>query len=204
MYDRNAERADAPDNVVAFDVTWNGDTLDGIRYVGTEGNVLGSLGESDYVREDDDGTSTFTLAAAFLAARAPGEQGVRLAFGSGTSAVVAFTVVDTTAEPGPSPTPDPSPDPGGDGGSGTGGGGSGGPGTGGDGPGPGGDGAGTGVGGGDAGGTGDVAPDAGSARPVGGVLATTGAAVGGVLLLALLAVGAGLVLTRARRAGAQT
>ncbi len=199
VYDRNAERADDPDNVVTFDITWNGDTLDGIRYVGTEGNVLGSLGESDYVREDDDGTSTFTLATAFLAARATGEQGVRLAFGSGTSAVVAFTVVDTTAEPGPSP----SPDPGGDGGSGTGGDGSGAGGSGAGGSGAGGDGSGTSVGGGDAGGTGDVASDAGAAQPVRGVLATTGAAVGGVLLLALLAVGAGLVLTRARRAGAQ-
>lgn len=163
-YDRNPDRADDPANAVAFDVTWNGDTLDGLRYVGTEGNVLGSLDAADYARTDDGDTSTFVLAPAFLAARADGEQGVQLAFGSGTTARVTFTVVDTTGEPGPV-------DPGGD------------VGTGGDG--------GAGLGGG-----GDVAAAPGAA---GGDLATTGATVAGALLAAAFAIGAGVLLTRARR-----
>lgn len=95
-FDRNPDLADDPANTVAFDVTWNGDALDRLRYVGTEGNVLGSLAATDYTTTEDGGTTTFTLTPAFLASRALGEQGIQVELVSGVTARVEFTVVDTT------------------------------------------------------------------------------------------------------------
>lgn len=180
VWDRNPDRADDPGNAVAFDVTWNGDTLDQLRYVGTEGNVLGSIPAGAYTTTDDGDTTTFTLTTAFLASRADGEQGVQLVLGSGATARVPFTVVDTTGAT-------PAPDPGGGGDPGLP------PGT----SVPGGPGAGTGGSGADL--VGSALPAAPGTGVTSGVLAATGATVAAVVLAAALAAGFGVLLVRARR-----
>lgn len=96
-YDRNPQWSSDPTNAVTFAVTWNGDSLGQLRYVGTEGNVLGTLGAADYTTTATATASTFTLSPTFLVARATGEQGVQILFASGAVARVDFTVVDTTA-----------------------------------------------------------------------------------------------------------
>jgi len=97
LFDLNASMADEPNNTVAFDVALDGDEVTAIRYIGTEGNVLGTLDPADYTAVERADTTSYTLASAFLAGVAPGTSGLSFEFASGQSRRVVLEVVDTTA-----------------------------------------------------------------------------------------------------------
>ncbi|KAB7791075.1 immunoglobulin-like domain-containing protein [Bifidobacterium leontopitheci] len=89
-----------------YTVKLDGDTLSSIRWIGSEGNVLGSLDAKDYTVADgaDADTKTVKIAADFLADKDPGSYGLQFEFASGATRKVALDVVskdvtvpDTTA-----------------------------------------------------------------------------------------------------------
>ncbi|RCK70159.1 hypothetical protein DT076_05625 [Desertihabitans brevis] len=91
-YDVNAATADDPANRVVFGVELDGDELTGVRYIGPEGNVLGSLGADDYTFADGE----LTIAREFLLSRPLGSSGLRLEFASGQTRDVNLMLLDTT------------------------------------------------------------------------------------------------------------
>ena len=96
LFDLNTVMADEPNNTVSFDADLDGDELSLIRYIGTEGNVLGSLDDTDYTVTESNGVSTYALSAAFLSDLDPGTSGLSFEFASGTVLRVALEVVDST------------------------------------------------------------------------------------------------------------
>ncbi|WP_230673239.1 Ig-like domain repeat protein [Rathayibacter sp. Leaf248] len=96
-FDKNASAAALPGNSVSYDVALDGDTLSTVRYVGPEGNVLGSLTQgTDYTATTTDGSTRIALSSSFLSGRIVGESGLRFEFASGATRDVDLTIVDTT------------------------------------------------------------------------------------------------------------
>ncbi|WP_231747598.1 discoidin domain-containing protein [Auraticoccus cholistanensis] len=90
-FDLDPDRADDDANQVAFTVDPDGDEVTGLRYIGPEGNVLGSLDAGDYTVEED----RYVIARSFLTSRTPGDSGLRFEFGSGAHRDVSLAVVDS-------------------------------------------------------------------------------------------------------------
>lgn len=92
-YDKNASLAGSINNVVSWTLNDDGDTLTGIRYIGTEGNVLGSLDkDTDYTVSGN----AYTVTNRFLNSRAIGKSGLQLEFASGATIKIALTIIDST------------------------------------------------------------------------------------------------------------
>ncbi len=100
LYDQNPVMKDNANNKVAFPITLNGDVLQTIRYVGTEGNVLGSLIESeDYVAISGEKCAAdicFALTDSFLNERNTGDSGLRFEFESDATVDVDLYIVDSS------------------------------------------------------------------------------------------------------------
>lgn len=82
-----------PQDLPSYTVNLDGDALETVRWIGGEGNVLGSLGPGDYTVEEHDGTVSVKVSAAFLADKAPADYGLQFEFQSGVSLRVPLTVV---------------------------------------------------------------------------------------------------------------
>ena len=96
LFDLNPSMGDEPNNTVAFDVALDGDEVTAIRYIGTEGNVLGTLDPADYTAVEGPDATTYTLAPGFLSGVVAGTSGLSFEFASGQSRRVVLEVVDTT------------------------------------------------------------------------------------------------------------
>ncbi|MCW5951898.1 MAG: Ig-like domain-containing protein, partial [Propionibacteriaceae bacterium] len=97
LFDLNPAVRTAPNNTVSYGIDLDGAKLAEIRYLGTEGNVLGSLGADDYTADSQpDGVERYALSAEFLASRAVGESGLRFEFDNAEPLQVSLVVVDTT------------------------------------------------------------------------------------------------------------
>lgn len=82
-----------PQDLPSYTVNLDGDVLDTVRWIGGEGNVLGSLGPNDYTVEDHGDTVSVKVSATFFADKAPGDYGLQFEFQSGGSLRVPLTVV---------------------------------------------------------------------------------------------------------------
>lgn len=82
-----------PQDLPSYTVNLDGDVLETVRWIGGEGNALGSLGPGDYTVEEHDGTVSVKVSAAFLVDKAPANYGLQFEFQSGASLRVPLTVV---------------------------------------------------------------------------------------------------------------
>ena len=86
-----------PQDLPSYTVNLDGDVLDTVRWIGGEGNVLGSLGPDDYTAEEHGDTVSIKVSAAFLADKASADYGLQFEFQSGVSLRVPLTVVQGKA-----------------------------------------------------------------------------------------------------------
>ncbi|GAB3395781.1 hypothetical protein GCM10027568_28440 [Humibacter soli] len=97
VFDRNAAKADAADNQVAFTVDPDGDTLQAINYVTPAGAIVGALGTDDYTTSDADGKTVYRISPAFLAGKDLGSSGLQFSFESTKTVKVSVEIIDSTA-----------------------------------------------------------------------------------------------------------
>lgn len=93
-YDLNESMANHENNTVTAEVYFDNDSLDAIRYIGTEGNVLSSLTEGeDYTVQE---ATYYNVSRNFLKGLQIGQSGLQFEFASGSSRKVNLIVVDST------------------------------------------------------------------------------------------------------------
>lgn len=96
-YDKAEEVRGTPNNTVSFEIDPDGSVLGTIRYIGTEGNVLGSLTEGeDYVYQEGDDGDQVSITDDFLAGRPLGGSGLRFEFATGIYRDVRVVVIDSS------------------------------------------------------------------------------------------------------------
>ena len=93
-------RAPAP-----YTVTLDGDKLQSIRWIGSEGNVLSSLDEGDYTVSGEGDKVTVKIAADFLKGKDAGNYGLQFEFASVATRKVSLNVTDEAVEPSKPTTP---------------------------------------------------------------------------------------------------
>ncbi|MDB1194775.1 hypothetical protein PL738_00260 [Bifidobacterium bifidum] len=72
----------APETLPEYTVTLDGDKLQSIRWIGSEGNVLSSLDEGDYTVSGEGDKVTVKIAADFLKGKDAGNYGLQFEFAS--------------------------------------------------------------------------------------------------------------------------
>ena len=70
----------APETLPEYTVTLDGDKLQSIRWIGSEGNVLSSLDEGDYTVSGEGDKVTVKIAADFLKGKDAGNYGLQFEF----------------------------------------------------------------------------------------------------------------------------
>lgn len=71
-----------PETLPEYTVTLDGDKLQSIRWIGSEGNVLSSLDEGDYTVSGEGDKVTVKIAADFLKGKDAGNYGLQFEFAS--------------------------------------------------------------------------------------------------------------------------
>lgn len=79
---RQQHNKQAPETLPEYTVTLDGDKLQSIRWIGSEGNVLSSLDEGDYTVSGEGDKVTVKIAADFLKGKDAGNYGLQFEFAS--------------------------------------------------------------------------------------------------------------------------
>lgn len=95
----------APETLPEYTVTLDGDKLQSIRWIGSEGNVLSSLDEGDYTVSGEGDKVTVKIAADFLKGKDAGNYGLQFEFASVAPRKVSLNVTDEAVEPSKPTTP---------------------------------------------------------------------------------------------------
>ena len=102
---RQQHNKQAPETLPEYTVTLDGDKLQSIRWIGSEGNVLSSLDEGDYTVSGEGDKITVKIAADFLKGKDAGNYGLQFEFASVAPRKVSLNVTDEAVEPSKSTTP---------------------------------------------------------------------------------------------------